>query len=142
MRAGDEAVRGLRIQHQRRYPSWRRRREEMRGRFPEPPQGAAEASIPARDGRLRSKVPERVRHHVSLVHGLLPGGSRPALLAAGTESRRRLEAPLALLLQAASAALAFSAIAWNAAGSVMARSDSTLRSTVMPDLDRPLINTL
>ena len=44
--------------------------------------------------------------------------------------------------QAASAALAFSAIAWNAAGSLMARSDSTLRSTVMPDLDRPLINTL
>ena len=43
---------------------------------------------------------------------------------------------------AASAALAFSAIAWNAAGSVMARSDSTLRSTVMPDFDRPLINTL
>jgi hypothetical protein len=43
---------------------------------------------------------------------------------------------------AASAALAFSAIAWNAAGSVMARSDSTLRSTVMPDLDRPLIKTL
>ena len=44
--------------------------------------------------------------------------------------------------QAASAALAFSAIAWNAAGSVMARSDSTLRSTVMPDFDRPLIKTL
>ena len=37
---------------------------------------------------------------------------------------------------AASAALAFSAIAWNAAGSVMARSDSTLRSTVMPDFDK------
>ena len=44
--------------------------------------------------------------------------------------------------QAASAALAFSAMAWNAAGSVMARSDNTLRSTVMPDLDRPLIKTL
>ena len=43
---------------------------------------------------------------------------------------------------AASAALAFSAIAWNAAGSVMARSDSTLRSTVMPDFERPLIKTL
>src|SRR6202022_929172 len=43
---------------------------------------------------------------------------------------------------AASAALAFSAIAWNAAGSLMARSDSTLRSTVMPDLERPLIKTL
>jgi hypothetical protein len=43
---------------------------------------------------------------------------------------------------AASAALAFSAIAWNAAGSWMARSDSTLRSTVMPDFDRPLIKTL
>ena len=43
---------------------------------------------------------------------------------------------------AASAALAFSAIAWNAAGSVMARSDSTLRSTVMPDFDRPLMKTL
>ena len=47
--------------------------------------------------------------------------------------------PLALLPQAASAALAFSAIAWNAVGSVMARSDSTLRSTVMPDFDRPLM---
>jgi hypothetical protein len=44
--------------------------------------------------------------------------------------------------QAASAALAFSAIAWNAAGSAMARSDSTLRSTVMPDFARPLIKTL
>ena len=43
---------------------------------------------------------------------------------------------------AASAALAFSAIAWNAAGSVMARSDSTLRSTVMPDFERPLMKTL
>jgi hypothetical protein len=43
---------------------------------------------------------------------------------------------------AASAALAFSAIAWNAAGSWIARSDSTLRSTVMPDLARPLIKTL
>ncbi len=44
--------------------------------------------------------------------------------------------------QAASAALAFSAIAWNAAGSWIARSDSTLRSTVMPDLERPLMKTL
>src|SRR3979411_1044831 len=43
---------------------------------------------------------------------------------------------------AASAALAFSAIAWNAAGSLIARSDSTLRSTMMPDFDRPLIKTL
>ena len=34
------------------------------------------------------------------------------------------------------------AIAWNAAGSLMARSDSTLRSTVMPDLARPLMKTL
>src|SRR3954447_7853871 len=47
-----------------------------------------------------------------------------------------------VLTQAASAALAFSAIAWNAAGSWMARSDSTLRSTVIPDFERPLINTL
>lgn len=44
--------------------------------------------------------------------------------------------------QAASAALAFSAIAWNATGSWIARSDSTLRSTTTPDLERPLINTL
>ncbi|MGX1167611.1 hypothetical protein AB7M16_003877 [Bradyrhizobium sp. USDA 372] len=43
---------------------------------------------------------------------------------------------------AASAALAFSAIAWNAAGSRIARSDSTLRSTVMPDLAKPSINRL
>jgi hypothetical protein len=46
------------------------------------------------------------------------------------------------MAQAASAALAFSAIAWNDAGSWMARSDSTLRSTVMPDFDKPLIKTL
>ena len=44
--------------------------------------------------------------------------------------------------QAASAALAFSAIAWNAAGSLTARSDSTLRSTVIPDLAMPSINRL
>jgi len=63
------------------------------------------------------------------------GKGRPALFAAGVEGR-------ALTPQAASAALAFSAIAWNAAGSWMARSDSTFRSTVMPDFDRPLIKTL
>jgi hypothetical protein len=62
---------------------------------------------------------------------LLPGHD-------GFEKHRRTKAPA----YAASAALAFSAIAWNAAGSVMARSDSTLRSTVMPDFDRPLIKTL
>jgi hypothetical protein len=44
--------------------------------------------------------------------------------------------------QAASAALAFSAIAWNATGSLIARSDSTLRSTTIPDLDRPSIKRL
>ena len=38
--------------------------------------------------------------------------------------------------------LAFSAIAWNAAGSWIARSDSTLRSTTTPDLARPSINRL
>ena len=86
------------------------------------------------------KYRNEFRHHVSLVHGLLPRGSRPALLATGAESRGTIEAPLAP--QAASAALAFSAIAWNAAGSVMARSDSTLRSTMMPDFARPLIKTL
>jgi hypothetical protein len=63
--------------------------------------------------------------------------SRRALKAAGSSRAVR-----ALSHQAASAALAFSAIAWNAAGSVMARSDSTLRSTVMPDFERPLIKTL
>src|SRR5260370_16041714 len=99
----------------------------MRGGFPRPPQGAAEAGLSARDGRLRPQVPKRVRHHVSVVHSLLPGGSRPALLAAGAESSKAVEAPLAFRPQAASAALAFSAIACNAAGSVMARSDSTLR---------------
>jgi hypothetical protein len=39
-------------------------------------------------------------------------------------------------------AFAFSTIAWKAAGSVMARSDSTLRSTIRPDLFRPSINRL
>jgi hypothetical protein len=48
----------------------------------------------------------------------------------------------AMTAYAASAALAFSAIAWNATGSAMARSDSTLRSTVIPDLERPLMKTL
>ena len=44
--------------------------------------------------------------------------------------------------QAASAALAFSAIAWNAAGSWIARSESTFRSTVMPDFESPSIKRL
>ena len=57
-------------------------------------------------------------------------------------SRRALAVPPAAAPYAASAALAFSAIAWNAAGSLIARSDSTLRSTMMPDLERPLMNTL
>ena len=65
-------------------------------------------------------------------------GTGPAM----TTSRDFAEAPMRATPQAASAALAFSAIAWNAAGSVMARSDSTLRSTVMPDFARPLMKTL
>jgi hypothetical protein len=39
-------------------------------------------------------------------------------------------------------AFAFSTIAWKAAGSVIARSDSTLRSTIKPDLFSPSINRL
>ena len=65
-------------------------------------------------------------------------GRRPALFAPGVEDCQLV--PLADY--AASAALAFSAIAWNAAGSRMARSDSTLRSTTMPDLERPSIKRL
>ena len=53
-----------------------------------------------------------------------------------------LESIAEVTAYAASAALAFSAIAWNAVGSVMARSDSTLRSTMTPDLARPLMKTL
>ena len=41
-----------------------------------------------------------------------------------------------------SAALTFSTIAWNAAGSWIARSDSTLRSTCRPDLASPSMNRL
>ena len=43
---------------------------------------------------------------------------------------------------AGSAALALSTIAWNAAGSRMARSESTLRSTSRPALPRPSMNRL
>ena len=43
---------------------------------------------------------------------------------------------------AGSAALAFSTIAWNAAGSRMARSDSTLRSTISPALASPAMKRL
>src|ERR1700676_4815421 len=142
MRARDEAVRGLRIRHRRRYPHWRRGREEMRTRLSWPAQGAPKTPLSARNAGLRPQVRERGRHDVSVVHGLLPGRGRPALLAPGAESSASLAGPLTPSPQAASAALAFSAIAWNAAGSWIARSDSTLRSTVMPDFDRPLIKTL
>ena len=64
-------------------------------------------------------------------------GSKP-----GHDDFKTCSAAMKRRTYAASAALAFSAIAWNAAGSWMARSDSTLRSTVMPDLDRPLMKTL
>ncbi len=66
------------------------------------------------------------------------GPRSPSVTRAGRLSRNDRPARA----QAASAALAFSAIAWNATGSLMARSDSTLRSTVMPDLERPSINRL
>ena len=55
---------------------------------------------------------------------------------------RYIAQPRVAAVQAASADLAFSAIAWNAAGSWIARSDKTLRSTVMPDLERPSMNRL
>ena len=48
----------------------------------------------------------------------------------------------AAAVSAGRAALAFSTIAWNASGSRIARSDSTLRSTVMPALASPAINRL
>jgi len=47
-----------------------------------------------------------------------------------------------VIAAAGNAAFAFSTIAWNAAGSVIARSDSTLRSTMTPDLFSPSINRL
>ena len=106
------------------------------------PQGVRDAGLSAQDAGLRPQIRQPVRHHVPVVDSLLPGGGRPALLAESAEGRtarcRRAERQP----HAASAALAFSAIAWNAAGSLMARSDSTLRSTVMPDFDRPLMKTL
>src|ERR1700730_8211678 len=140
MRACDAGVHGLRIHRERRRPAWRRRRKEVRARLPWPSRGSGEAGLPARDGRLRPQIREREWNDVSFVHRLLSCGGRPTLLSPGAESLRFV--PLTPWSQAASAALAFSAIAWNAAGSWMARSDSTLRSTVMPDLDRPLIKTL
>src|SRR5258707_11633517 len=147
MRACDEDLRGLLARHQRRHSNGSRRREQVRGRLSRQAQGAAEAGLSARVERLRPKIPERIRHHVPLVHGLLPRADFTALLAWGIEGSEPVMGPLILLPklpvpQAASAALAFSAIAWNAAGSAMARSDSTLRSTRMPDLARPLMNTL
>ena len=49
MRPRDEAVRGLRIRHQRRHPPGRRCREEMRGRLFHAAHGAAKAQLSARD---------------------------------------------------------------------------------------------
>ena len=102
----------------------------------------AETPLSARTAGLRLQVSERARHDVPVVYGLLPGRRRPALFTPGAESLEPPSIPLGPSPQAASAALAFSAMAWNAAGSLIARSDSTLRSTVMPDFDRPLMKTL
>ena len=58
---------------------------------------------------------------------------------AGMTLRRMRTEPYAA---AGNEAFAFSTIAWKATGSVMARSDSTLRSTIRPDLFSPSINRL
>jgi hypothetical protein len=77
----------------------------------------------------------------SWMAGTASAKTRFALLP-GHNGFRQSQNTFVATVYAASAALAFSAIAWNATGSWMARSDSTLRSTMMPDLARPLINTL
>ena len=60
----------------------------------------------------------------------------------GTRSSARMTRARDARSQAGKAALAFSTIAWNAAGSRIARSDSTLRSTVTPALSRPSMKRL
>ena len=75
------------------------------------------------------------------------GWNRPARIRPGTpelslRSRRPRKGCKSYQAAAGRAALAFSTIAWNAAGSWMARSDSTLRSTTTPALPRPSINRL
>jgi hypothetical protein len=86
-------------------------------------------------------VLQRLREGRAWMAGTFSAKTRFALLP-GHDDLKTSQKNRGATAYAASAALAFSAIAWNAVGSVMARSDSTLRSTVMPDFDRPLIKTL
>ena len=69
---------------------------------------------------------------VHFLHGHVP-------LQARRELRQALRREVA---QAGNAAFAFSTIAWNAAGSIMASSDSTLRSTATPDRASPSMKRL
>ena len=87
-------------------------------------------------------VLQRLREGRRWMAGTSSAKTRFALLPGHDDLKTSQKKPRGATAYAASAALAFSAIAWNAVGSVMARSDSTLRSTVMPDFDRPLIKTL
>ena len=108
--------------------------KKMRGGFLVLPRSCAEpryeCKLPICGRKYRSQCAT-----MSIVHELSDRRRPPSVTRVRrTRPRKRT--------QAASAALAFSAIAWNAAGSLMARSDSTLRSTMMPDLERPSINRL
>ena len=87
-------------------------------------------------------VLQHLREGKAWMAGTSGAKTRFALLPGHDGLKNFAEENRGTMAYAASAALAFSAIAWNAAGSVMARSDSTLRSTVMPDLARPLMKTL
>jgi hypothetical protein len=86
-------------------------------------------------------VLQRLREGRAWMAGTSSAKTRFALLS-GHDDLKTSQKNRRATAYAASAALAFSAINWNAAGSWIARSDSTLRSTVMPDFASPSINRL
>ena len=86
--------------------------------------------------RLREKVCAQRRMRV--MQGRAPSLARPSSPAFSRKRERGEPAHAAF----GSEPLACSTIAANAAGSVMARSDSTLRSTSMPAVVRPEIKRL
>jgi hypothetical protein len=137
------AVPGLLLRRERRRGIERGRHPEMRRRFSDQAQHIATAGLRAATETVRTQVPESIRHHVPLFRGLLQRQSCQRLFAAFCQ-RSEIVGRIGRLSgrQAANAAFALSTMASNAAGSWMARSESTLRSTVTPALPRPEINRL
>src|SRR6478735_10885827 len=108
----------------------------MRGRFLHQDEQGGAPSLRSRHQALRREVPAPGGHHVPIDGRVLPGDIR-------TRHRGEVRQGAAQVSRYAafgSAALAFSTIAWNAAGSMMAISDITLRSTRMPALASPSMN--